>query len=217
MFDERTHYIFKNVNSQILSDFLNDERCERLCFKKDDTIFSPGVYRRSIGIITFGSAIVRKPHVMGDSVVLRHMGEGDIFGVAALFNSSEEYVTEIIAASDCKVTFFNENMIEELLKADNNFVINYISALSSRINYLNMLISGYSSQTSCGKLSHYLLLNEQGGVVNVGFSMTQLSERLGVGRASLYRAIDDLESSNIICRDGKCIYIKNFDKLKQYI
>ena len=217
MFDERGHSIFKGVDENTLSLFLNDTRCERICVEKGNTIFSPSVYRKSVGIITAGSATVRKKHNNGEFVVMRRMGEGDIFGVAALFNQSEQYVTEIIADSDCKVTFFSEEMIAELLKNDTNFVTNYISVLSNRINFLNMLISGYSAQTACGKLSHFLIMNEQNSVVTVNYSMTKLSDRLGIGRASLYRALDDFEADGIIHRDGKNIYIKDMNTLKIFI
>ncbi len=217
MFEVANHSIFNNVSSDNLSSFFSDVRLERAVFKKGDVIFSPSVYRKSIGIINFGNATVRKSHGTGDSVVMRKMGEGDVFGVAALFNSGEQYVSEIVADSECEITFFSEEMVSELLGKDRNFAINYISALSNRINFLNMLIAGYSAQTACGKLSHFLLMNKQGDVVNLDYSMTKLAERLGIGRASLYRALDDFEADGIIHRDGKNIYITDMNTLKQFI
>ncbi len=217
MFDERSHGIFKGVDENTLSLFFNDTRLERICVNKGEPIFSPSDYRKSIGILTEGSATVRKNHSNGEYVVMRKMVEGDIFGVAALFNNSEQYVTEIIADSYSKVTFFSEEMVADLLKRDQSFVINYISALSNRINFLNMLIAGYSAQTACGKLSHFLIMNEQNSVVALSYSMTKLSDRLGIGRASLYRALDDFEADGIIHRDGKNIYIKDMNTLKNFI
>ncbi|MBQ2387779.1 MAG: winged helix-turn-helix domain-containing protein, partial [Clostridia bacterium] len=44
-----------------------------------------------------------------------------------------------------------------------------------------------------------------------------LSDRLGIGRASLYRALDDFEADGIIHRDGKNIFIKDINTLKKFI
>ncbi len=217
MFNECEHRIFQNVDKKILNSLINDGKFERQRFEKGDVIFSPSDYRRSIGILNDGEATVKKPHNIGDSVVLRRMGEGDIFGVAALFNSGDEYVTEIVADCNCIVTFLNEQTVIELLAADKSFVMNYISMLSGRINYLNMLIAGYTAQKAVSKLAHYLIVNAVNDRVSLEYSMSGLAERLGIGRASLYRAVEDFESAEIIKRDGKDIVITDPNKLKQFI
>ena len=45
--------------------------------------------------------------------------------------------------------------------------------------------------------------------------MVELSKRLNMGRASLYRSFEELERQNIISRDGKNIIIDDIDKLKE--
>ena len=43
--------------------------------------------------------------------------------------------------------------------------------------------------------------------------MVQLAKTIGVGRASLYRALDTLEKSGAIARQGKQIWIRDKEKL----
>lgn len=217
MYDIRCHPLFRNVSDNSIDTFLSDSRCESVQFQKGDVIYSPTVYRRSVGIVTVGSAIVRKPHGTGDSVVLRRLDSGDMFGVAALFVDGDRYVTEIAALTACSVTFFPEQLVNELLERDSVFAKNYIAVLSGRINFLNMLIAGYSAQTVSGKLAHFLLMNACGDTVTMPYGMSELAERLGVGRASLYRVVDEFVGDGIISRDGKRIIVLDFEKLKQNI
>ena len=217
MFNECEHKIFEGVNVNILNSFLGDSRIERRSFKKGEAIFAPTSFSRSVGIITKGNAIIRRTHNGYDSVVLRRIGEGEIFGVSALFSENTKFVSEIIADNACSAVFFSEDMIRELISKDSNFSINYITMLSRKIDYLNKLISGYSAQTTNAKLAHFILQNAENDTVCIEYSMSQLSERIGIGRASLYRAIEELEEANIITRKGKNICISDIEKLKMYI
>ena len=46
-------------------------------------------------------------------------------------------------------------------------------------------------------------------------SLTELSKALGIGRASLYRALDSFESRGLIKRNGKQITLADPDELKK--
>lgn len=217
MFKENEHKIFNGVNADILNTFLNDSRIDRRLFEKGEVIFAPTSFSHSIGIITKGNAVIRRTHSVSDSVILRRIGEGEIFGVSALFSEKTKFISEIIADNDCSAIFFSEGLIRELISKDTNFAINYIAMLSNKIDYLNKLISGYSAQSANAKLAHFLLQNADNDTVSIEYSMTLLSERIGIGRASLYRAIEEFEEAKIITRKGKNICISDIEKLKMYI
>lgn len=217
MFKENEHKIFNGVNEDILNTFLNDSRIDRRLFEKGEVIFAPTSFSHSIGIITKGNAVIRRTHSVSDSVILRRIGEGEIFGVSALFSEKTKFISEIIADNDCSAIFFSEGLIRELISKDTNFAINYIAMLSNKIDYLNKLISGYSAQSANAKLAHFLLQNADNDTVSIEYSMTLLSERIGIGRASLYRAIEEFEEAKIITRKGKNICISDIEKLKMYI
>ena len=63
-----------------------------------------------------------------------------------------------------------------------------------------------SAGTAEGKLAQYLL-SAVGDEEQVAISATQLSARIGVGRATLYRAFEALEREGAIAREGKVIRI----------
>ena len=66
-----------------------------------------------------------------------------------------------------------------------------------------------------GKLARYLLANGQGGSVTC--TASGLAQRLGISRASLYRAFGALENSTLIVRRGKTILIPDLAALESVL
>ncbi|MFR7473244.1 MAG: Crp/Fnr family transcriptional regulator [Christensenellales bacterium] len=96
---------------------------------------------------------------------------------------------------------------------------NYLSFLTGRIFYLNRRIDAYTGGSAECRLAMYLLDNQQDGVppkVTLPFGMNKLAELLGIGRASLYRAMETLEKKGIVAREGKCIAILKPNDLLHY-
>ena len=65
------------------------------------------------------------------------------------------------------------------------------------------------------KLARYLLANGQGGSVTC--TASGLAQRLGISRASLYRAFEALEKSALIVRRGKTILIPDLAALESVL
>ena len=77
----------------------------------------------------------------------------------------------------------------------------------------------YTGGSAECRLAMYLLDNQQDGVppkVTLPFGMNKLAELLGIGRASLYRAMETLEKKGIAAREGKCIAILKPNDLLHY-
>ena len=66
-----------------------------------------------------------------------------------------------------------------------------------------------------GKLARYLLTVPSGGPLRL--SATDLAKRLGISRASLYRAFDALERTGAIRRTGKRIEVLSTAELEAAI
>ena len=72
-----------------------------------------------------------------------------------------------------------------------------------------------SNPSAEGKLARYLLTNGGDGAVTL--SATALCQRLGVGRATLYRAFEALERAGAIARAGKTIRVLRPEALEETI
>ena len=84
--------------------------------------------------------------------------------------------------------------------------MNYIRFLSGRIRFLNRRLDAFSKNTVPARLMSFLTSEANGRSVSVK-SYTKLSESICISRATLYRALDTLESDGKIRRDRKNIVL----------
>ena len=102
-----------------------------------------------------------------------------------------------------------------LLEQDKSFLYHYLGFLSGRICYLNRKIRYLTAGSAERRLALYLS-SFQKDTVELDASLSSLSELLDIGRASLYRAFDSLQSDGIITRDGDRITVLSRDALDNY-
>lgn len=172
---------------------------DRLAAARGETIYSPHRFRRSLGLLIEGRVQVRR-----EALLVSTLSAGDLFGAAALFNDREDYPTTLTALTDCSVLLVPQEAVRRLLHDSGAFAENYVTYLSGRIQFLSARLDAVSAGTAEEKLIRYLLsARDEAG--EVAISATQLSQRIGMGRATLYRAFAALEASGVIVRQGKSI------------
>lgn len=202
-------FLFRGAGEQTARLALSDPLCTCECFERGQTIYTPGGFRRSLGVLLSGSVQVSK----GDLIV-SVLQQGDAFGAAALFNGCADYVTTLTARSPCRAVFFPQELVQRLIQSDAAVSLGYIAYLSSRIHFLNDKIEGLIAGTAEQKLKQYLLRSmDESGCVRA--SATEMAKRLNLGRASLYRAFEALEKQAAIRRDGKVITVLDTEKLHE--
>lgn len=174
-------------------------------FARGDSLYSAHRFRRAMGVVLSGT--LRVTHA---DTVLNRLERGDVFGVAALYDPSETYVTEVSAVTACSVQFFSQDLLSRWMCTDFRLAENYIRFLSDRIRFLNHRIAAFTGGDAEQRLLGWLRQHaEPDGTVALSVSMTELSRTLDIGRTSLYRSFDLLERSGAVRRNGKTIYIKD--------
>lgn len=169
---------------------------------RGDELYAPQKFQRCLGLVLSGRIRVTR----GDMFV-GILDRGDCFGAAALFNEREEYPSTLTALTECQVLFFSQETVEALMVRWPRAGANYVRYLSGRICFLSDRLNSLAAGTAEDKVHQFLLRSaDSGGVVNV--SATAIAQALGLGRASVYRAFEALESRGEITRDGKKIMIK---------
>lgn len=192
--------IFRDVDPQKLLQTVETSG-EHRTFRRGETILSPELEASTMGMILTGSAAVKKGRAVINTLV-----PGDIFGAVTLFSDEPCPATEITAKVECSAIFFDKVAIQSLITSDANAAVGFAAYLSARIHFLTRRIEALTAGDCASKLISYLLEREQDGVVEIQ-SCAELARRLDVGRASLYRALDSLEESGEIRREGKKIFI----------
>ena len=170
-------------------------------FPAGATVYDPGHFQRCLGILLEGQLQVTKG---GLSVSTLYPGE--LFGAAALYSDSPEFATTITAKKDSRCLLLPQRLVDELIARDPGFRERYLRYLTGRIHFLSARLASLAQHGAEGKLARYLLSNAD-DTLSLTCSATDLAKRLGLSRASLYRAFEVLEEGGLITRSGKTISI----------
>lgn len=201
----QTPPLFRRVPEALWADTL--EQSDLLQAEKGSVVYDRTRFRRCLGVVLRGRIQVRR-----EALLMSTLEEGDVFGAAALFHGGEDYPTTLTALTGCEALLIPQESVRRLLRECGDFAEDYAVYLSGRIQFLSQRLEAVSSPSAQGKLAQYLLAaaGETGAVT---LSATQLGQRLGMGRATLYRAFDALEQTGAIAREGKTIQVLDRSKL----
>ena len=137
-------------------------------------------------------------------ILLNRLQKGDCVGLASLYSDTLPD-TEVTFSGGAVLLVIPRYELEGLILSDAMLSRNIIAALSQKVRFLNSKIAGYTASGSAEKLYRHLLTlpKNEDKTVMIGESMASLARRLGIGRASLYRAVDALQSEGKIEKSGQ--------------
>lgn len=195
----KRHPIFGSLEDKRLSEIASDVRCKTFTSFNGEEISSNGL---GLFMIISGSVLVfRKGN--GLPVLLQRLEKGKVFGAASLFSEETEDVTILRAEGDASTFFLPIGLITELICENSDFALSYVTFLSEKIRFLNKRMSELSAPSVTQKLAAFLLRKENG----IAQTKVKLASALGIGRASLYRALDELKETGLISVDGKNVTV----------
>ncbi|MBW7573943.1 Crp/Fnr family transcriptional regulator [Caproiciproducens faecalis] len=209
-------FLFNGIEQDLAQDAFQSSECSCMEYEAGEKIYTRSNYRKSLGIVFSGVVKAMKPE--NENLVMNTFYSGGIFGVACLFNNSRRYVSEITAVKRSRVLFLSQQLLQDLFEKNTKIAENYISYLSDRICFLNSRIDNFTGGTAVCRLATFLLSlsaqHEYSLVLELPCTLTQLSNTLNIGRASLYRAFDDLSSAGVVTREGKKVTINQIERLR---
>ncbi len=206
-------FLFENMDEIVVERIISDSRCAWERYSKGSKIFDETHFRRCLGILVMGEIRVDKKTTDGKYMKMSCLTAGECFGAAAMFSGRDRYATVLTAEKNVEILFIPEELIRWAMRRDFTITENYIRYLSNRIWFLNEKISSLTAGSAEQRLAVFLLEQCDGaGMLNT--TMTALSQQLNIGRASLYRAIENLEQRNLICRGVKSLKILDSEGLR---
>ena len=176
-------------------------------YSAGETVYCPDHFLRSLGVLLSGQLQVTK-----GTLSVSRLEPGDLFGAAALYSDTPEFATTITARRPSRCLLLGQQLVDDLLAEDALVRNNYLRYLTGRIRFLSARLQSLSQHTVEGKLARYLLTNQREQVLVC--PATELAGRLGVSRASLYRAFQTLEDAGLILRRGQAIQIPSLTALE---
>ena len=192
--------LLRHCSPALLDQITQEGRLE--FFPTGATVYSPSHFCRCLGILLAGRLQVTK-----GTLTVSYLEPGDLFGAAALYTEAPEFVTTITARQSSRCLMLPQNSMDLLLAQDGPLRENYLRYLTGRIRFLSGRLQSLVQSGAEGKLARYLLANVREGQLTC--AATDLARRLGLSRASLYRAFQSLEESGLISRHGKTISISD--------
>lgn len=188
-------------------DRLTGNEVSDICSSLDRPVqFSKGEELYRNGVIAFlvnGKATIKRLNDMGDSITIRSISCGEIFGAASVFGNSNFVTSSITADTVCEVIYISQEKFCDIIKQYPQMSVNYIKYLSDRIRFLNRKLDAFTAKLTEEKLYEFLLSqSDSEGNVNLNFGIAELARRLKVGRTSIYRDISALESKGLLNRCG---------------
>ena len=186
-----------------------------LIFPKRNSCYEPKPGELAL-LLSGGARVCRRD---GNKIILlNRMQVGDCVGLASLYSSTFPD-TEVIFSAGASILIVSREMVEKLIESDAVFSRNIIALLSQKVRFLNTKIAGYTASGSSEKLyRHLLTLYRDGeGCVDPCESLSALARRLGIGRASLYRAIDALVDDGRIEKIGQKYKILTFENKEELL
>ena len=189
--------LFHGAGETLLRSLPELEGAGRARFAPGQVVYDPLHFRRCLGVVLSGQLQVTK-----GSLAVSVLGPGDLFGAAALYSDEPEFAATVTAKGPSRCLMLEQPLVDRLLSEHSQIRENYLRYLTGRIRFLSGRLQALAQPGVEGKLARYLLAN--GGS---SCPATELCQRLGVSRASLYRAFAALEDSGLITRKGKTITV----------
>ena len=196
----RSGRLFRGVDEILAERLLLDRRCPLKAYEGGQTLTEAG----SLGILVSGSLRLERRLGEDRRLFLRGLEEGDCFGLLTVFSGRPAGDLILTARGPAEAVLIPAEVLRWSLRRNTGIAENYIGALTD----LGWFLSDSIGALAAGSVRERLLRHLRGrcGVAGtLTVSMTDLARQLGLGRASLYRAMDALEEEGVLERSGKQI------------
>ena len=207
-------FLFSGLELKTLSKMISQTNPTIVNYPRGAIIYSPSDYEKRVGFIISGVCEVRHTRSDGTSVCINTLSKYDSFGILAVF-SSKEFPSEIYARKNSSIVFFTENSINFLIEKYPEISKKIIAFCVDRIDFLNRKIITFSGQRVEERLASYLISKQLKYGISFDFNRKKAAEAINAGRASVYRALEEMTKNGIISIDSKKIYINDLTGLER--
>ena len=188
--------------------------CETRVFSDLESLSEYADAQESVGIMVTGLADVWCQATDGTKTLLNTIRKGDCFGIAYLAGKSAMQ-TSVIARGQCEAAFIKKDRFMDMLSSNTAMTRRYLSMCNRKIQFLLGRIMLLTAQTSRTKLISYLLLNQdEQGFVALNGTKEDLSNRLSVSRATVYRELNYLQNQQLISLEKRGVSLLKPEALR---
>lgn len=157
-------------------------------------------------VLLSGSVQIEKQASDGRFVTMRVARAPETINVAVAL-SDETGESRLIVKTAGEAVAISGLTLRSAISEGGQLAINVTGFLTNRIQFLNKRIVSLAGYSTTNRVRMYFDEHREGQAVVLPMSLTAFAEYLGVGRASLYRALESMEDNGTIKRRGRKIEI----------
>ena len=188
---------------------LNNKQKNKLIIKEYESnhiIFYEGDKCDNVGIVIKGKVEISSTLNNGNKIIYNTINQNEMFGNNLIFTSNNKYKGNIITLENTNIAYINKNDLLDILKNNNEFLIEYLNRQSEFSKKLNEKIKLLSIKNAKDRFLFYLKINNY----KINYStISLLAEELSLQRETLSRVISKLEKDKVIIKKNKSIELRN--------
>lgn len=163
-------------------------------------------------IILEGQVSVQNIVESGNVLTIYVFSTRDIIGANLIFSSSNYYPMTVVATSGTTILHIQKELIIQLCKSNENFMIGLMKSISDRTIILTDKINAISLKTIRRCIIDFLRYEyhiQKNNVIKLNVSKKDLAERLGIQRSSLSRELNKMRNDGLLDYDARTITLKD--------
>lgn len=202
------------INSKLFSkELIIEQKIKVKKYKKGQFISDFFDNEYYVGVVEYGQVSVHCISSDGNEVNMSVLKKGDVFGIANIFES-DSLDTVLKCKSDTAIIFYPKKNFINIIESDINISVEYAKYCNRKIQFLLKKIEFLTIQSSKKKIIEYLLkMSSENNMILLEYSKEELSKKLGVSRASLYRELQNLQNENCLEVNKRLIQITDKEKI----
>ncbi|MDA3891908.1 MAG: Crp/Fnr family transcriptional regulator [Salinivirgaceae bacterium] len=192
--------VFKGIIPEVIEELVNSVPYQIKKYDKEDIIASRTDECSSLMVIVEGCVRGEMLDYSGKVLKVEDIFAPRPIAAAFLFGQNNRFPVDVIANTEVSILKIPKESVIKLFQHNDQFLKNYLNAISNRAQFLSQRIWFLSFKTIKGKLAQYILnlLQENMKIVTLPLPQKEVAEFFGVTRPSLARALGEMEKDGII-------------------
>ena len=184
-------------------------------FKAGNLIAQCGEPVNSLMIVISGTVKGEMVDFKGRVIKIEDIPAPGALASAFLFGNKNRYPVNVISITPTELLVFDKSDFLKLLMTRDIILINFLSMISNRSQFLSEKIKFLNFKTIKSKLAYYFLqkAGKETASINLDVTQNELAEFFGVARPSIARVLGELENEGLLEAKGKNIKILDKERL----
>jgi CRP-like cAMP-binding protein len=207
--------IMRGVPTEVLLQLFENLQFQIKSYRKDEIMAIQGDEVKRLMILLEGSARGEMTDSEGRTVKIEDVAAPRPLAGAFLFGSENRYPVDVFANGPVKVLIIYREEFLKLLRLNETVMMNYLSLVSSKAQFLSRKIKFLTFKTIREKIANYLISlgARQGETLEIPVSQQELADLFGVARPSVARGFAELEKEGLIQLRNRRVTIVNLSAL----